>query len=119
AVQPSTFVRGQKSAPRPTARMPESSGESLRQRWNGRLDVLGEDPFGDPRRPSEVRIELATYPEAVVLTGLVTSAYWQAHPQLLTEAAQRLNVAPHQPPLREVVTHDREGAVTLLPACQW
>ncbi|SOD88005.1 TniQ family protein [Streptomyces sp. Ag109_G2-15] len=73
----------------------ESTGESLRQRWNRRLDVLGEDPFGDPHRPSEARIELATYPEAIVLTGLFTSPHWRDHPQLPTEAAQRLDITPH------------------------
>ncbi|MEU2739552.1 TniQ family protein [Streptomyces sp. NPDC007095] len=81
----------------------ERSGEPLRQRWNRRLEVLGEDPFGDPHRPSDARVELATYPEAVVLTGLFASAYWRDHPQLLAEAAQRLHIAPHQLPLREMV----------------
>lgn len=57
-----------------------SSGESLRQRWNKRLDVLSEDPFGDPLRSSEARIELAIYPEAVVLTGLFSSPYWRDRP---------------------------------------
>jgi hypothetical protein len=74
----------------------ESSGESLRQRWNRRLDVLGEDPFGDPQRPSEARIELATYPEAVALTGLFSAPYWRDHPQLPAEAARRLGIAPQQ-----------------------
>ncbi|MGW2564309.1 TniQ family protein [Streptomyces sp. NPDC001514] len=74
----------------------ESSDESLRQRWNQRLDVLGEDPFGDPLRPSEARIELATYPEAVVLTGLFSAPYWRDHPQLPAEAAHRLGIAPQQ-----------------------
>lgn len=65
--------------------------------------MLGEDPFGDPHRPSDARVELATYPEAVVLTGLFASPYWRDHPQLPTEAAQRLNIAPHQLPLHEMV----------------
>ncbi|MEU8983640.1 hypothetical protein [Streptomyces sp. NPDC048309] len=51
------------------------SSSPLRQRWNRRLDVLGEDPFGDPHRPSEARIELATYPEAVILTSLFASPH--------------------------------------------
>ncbi|MFD7019148.1 hypothetical protein [Streptomyces sp. NPDC059928] len=80
----------------------ESTGDSLRQRWIRRLDTLGEDPFGDPDRPSEARIELVTYPEAVVLTGLFASAYRRDHPQLPIEAAQRLDIAPHQLPLREM-----------------
>ncbi|WSQ06413.1 TniQ family protein [Streptomyces sp. NBC_01231] len=49
----------------------EVSSPPLRQRWNRRLDVLGEDPFGDPHRPSEARIELSTYPEVVILTSLL------------------------------------------------
>jgi hypothetical protein len=72
----------------------DSGGESLRQCWKRRLDVLGEDPFGDPHRPSEARIELVTYPEAVVLASLFSSAHWRDHPQLPTEAAQRLSIAP-------------------------
>lgn len=64
--------------------------------------MLGEDPLGDPNRPTEARIEVVTYPEAVVLTGLFASAYWRDHPQLPTEAARRLNIAPHQLPLREM-----------------
>lgn len=71
-------------------------GELLRQRWNRRLDLLGKDPFGDPHRPSEARIELATYPEAVVLTGLFSAPYWRDHPQLPAEAAHRLGIAPQQ-----------------------
>jgi hypothetical protein len=65
--------------------------------------VLGEDSFGDPRRPFEARVELAAYPETVVLTGLFASAYWRDHPQLSAEAAQRFNIAPHHLPLREMV----------------
>ncbi|TVL88448.1 hypothetical protein [Streptomyces sp. SAJ15] len=65
--------------------------------------MLGEDPFGDPHRPSDARIELATYPEAIVLTSLFASRYWQNHPQVPTEAAQRLNIAPHQLQLHEIV----------------
>ena len=72
----------------------ESSDEPLQQRWSRRLDVLGEDPFGDPLRPSETRIELATYPEAVVLTGLFSAPYWRDQPQLPAEAARRLGIAP-------------------------
>ncbi|WP_260174905.1 hypothetical protein [Streptomyces sp. PanSC19] len=74
----------------------ESSDEPLQQRWNRRLDVLGEDPFGDPLRPSETRIELATYPEAVVLTGLFSAPCWRDQPQLSAEAARRLGIAPQQ-----------------------
>ncbi|MDQ0717544.1 beta-phosphoglucomutase-like phosphatase (HAD superfamily) [Streptomyces luteogriseus] len=74
----------------------ESSDESLRQRWNRRLEALGEDPFGDPHRPSEARIELATYPEAVVLTGLFASPHWRDHSRLPAEAARRLGIAPQK-----------------------
>ncbi|WP_445527454.1 hypothetical protein [Streptomyces cyslabdanicus] len=76
----------------------EISSPPLRQRWNHRLDVLGEDPFGDPHRPSEARIELVTYPEAVVLTGLLASPHWRNHPQWPTEAAQRFGIASRQLP---------------------
>jgi hypothetical protein len=74
----------------------EQSGEPLRQRWNRRLEVLGEDPFGDPHRPSEPRIEAATYPEVIVLTGLFTSPHRRDHPQLPAEAARRFGVAQTQ-----------------------
>ncbi|MGW1410842.1 hypothetical protein [Streptomyces sp. NPDC002403] len=68
----------------------------LRQRWNRRLEVLGEDPLGDPHRPSEPRIEVATYPEVIVLTGLFTSPHRLGHPQLPAEAARRFRVAQTQ-----------------------
>jgi hypothetical protein len=68
----------------------------LRQRWNRRLDALAEDPFGDPHRPSETRIELVAYPEVVVLTGLFASPHWRNHPRLLTETAQRFGIAPQE-----------------------
>jgi hypothetical protein len=32
----------------------------LQHRWHRRLDLLGEDPYGDPHRPSADRIELVT-----------------------------------------------------------
>jgi hypothetical protein len=51
----------------------ETGCPPLRQRWDRRLDGLGEDPFGDPYRPSDARIEPVTYPEVVVLTGLFAS----------------------------------------------
>lgn len=59
------------------------------------LNVLGEDPFGDPHRPSEPRTELSTYPEAVVLTGLFTSPHWR-DPPTSAEAARCLAIAPQQ-----------------------
>ena len=74
------------------------TGPPLRQRWKRRLDMLGEDQFGDPHRPSEARIELVTHPEAVVLTGLFASPHWRDHPQLPTEAARRFGIAPQQFP---------------------
>lgn len=43
---------------------------NLKHRWEHRLDLLGEDPYGDPHRPSPDRIELVTYPETVTMTGL-------------------------------------------------
>ncbi|GAA3112551.1 hypothetical protein ACFQ0X_43280 [Streptomyces rectiviolaceus] len=65
--------------------------------------MLGEDTFGDPHRPSDARIELVTYPEAVVLSGLLALAYWRDHPRLPAEATQRLNIAPLQLPMHEMV----------------
>ncbi|MCB5912399.1 TniQ family protein [Streptomyces pinistramenti] len=77
----------------------EVSSPPLQQRWNRRLNLLGEDPFGDPHRPSASRIELVTYPEAVVLTRLFASPHWRGHSRLPAEAARRLGIAPDQLPL--------------------
>jgi hypothetical protein len=56
-----------------TADQPE-----LQQRWIRRLGLLPEDPYGDPNRPSLERIELVTYPETVIVTGLIASGHWHA-----------------------------------------
>jgi hypothetical protein len=40
-----------------------------RRRWQRRLNSLRLDPYADPHRPSQHRIELATYPETVALTA--------------------------------------------------
>jgi hypothetical protein len=45
----------------------------LHQRWTQRLNQLRHDPAADPYRPSHYRVELATYPETVLLTGLLAS----------------------------------------------
>jgi hypothetical protein len=42
----------------------------LKSRWEHRLGLLGEDPYGDPHRPAPDRIELVTYPETVTMTRL-------------------------------------------------
>jgi hypothetical protein len=42
----------------------------LKSRWEHRLRLLGEDPYGDPHRPGADRAELVTYPEAVTMTRL-------------------------------------------------
>jgi hypothetical protein len=42
----------------------------LKSRWEHRLGLLGEDPYGDPHRPSSDRIELVTYPETLAMTRL-------------------------------------------------
>lgn len=68
----------------------------LQHRWRHRLDVLRHDPYADPYRPSQHRIELATYPEAVTLTTLLTSAHWHNHPKLHDEAERRLNGLVHE-----------------------
>lgn len=62
----------------------------LRERWKKRLHILGEDPYGDPEHPTPQRIALATYPETIALTGLLTSAHWHHHPGFLAEATRRL-----------------------------
>jgi hypothetical protein len=69
----------------------------LQQRWTGRIRILGEDPYGDPLRPSPARIELATYPEAVNLTALLASAHWREHPELPREVARRFQIAAEEP----------------------
>ncbi|GHE70005.1 hypothetical protein GCM10017771_93900 [Streptomyces capitiformicae] len=58
--------------------------------------MLGEDPFGDTHRPSEARIEVATYPEVIALTGLFASLHRRGHPQLPAEAARRFGIARAQ-----------------------
>lgn len=74
----------------------ETGCPPLRQRWGRRLDVLGEDPFGDSYCPSDARIELVTYPEVVVLTGLFASLHWREHSHLPAEAARRLGLPPQK-----------------------
>ncbi|MFJ1936738.1 hypothetical protein ACIOGZ_29270 [Kitasatospora sp. NPDC088160] len=65
---------------------------ALQQRWTRRLDAIAEDAYGDPHRPTEDRIELATYPETVALTGLFASPHWRERKDLHAEAARRLAV---------------------------
>ncbi|MGW7027120.1 TniQ family protein [Streptomyces xanthophaeus] len=65
---------------------------TLRQRWTRRLDAIAEDAYGDPHRPTEDRIELATYPETVALTGLFASPHWRERNDLHAEAARRLAI---------------------------
>jgi len=64
----------------------------LHERWTHRLDLLGEDPFGDPYHPSRERLELATYPEAVTMTGLYASRHWRERDDLAAEALRRLAI---------------------------
>lgn len=61
----------------------------LQKRWTQRLNQLRHDPAADPYRPSPYRIELATYPETVLLTGLLASPRWRTLPMPHAEA-QRL-----------------------------
>jgi hypothetical protein len=70
-----------------TASQPEPQ-----QRWIQRLGILGEDPYGDPHRPTTERIEIVTYPETVVLTSLLVSPYWHQRDDLLAEAGRRLGI---------------------------
>lgn len=68
-----------------------TSHPDLRSRWTRRLSLLHDDPYGDPHRPTPERIDLATYPETVTLTQLLSSTYWRDHPDFLTEATRRLD----------------------------
>jgi len=61
----------------------------LQRRWSQRLNQLRHDPAADPYRPSHYRIELATYPETILLSELLTSSHWRTFPMPHTEA-QRL-----------------------------
>ena len=58
----------------------------LKHRWQRRLDLLGQDPYGDPHRPSPARIELVTYPETVTMTGLALVRPGQPPEEHLTAA---------------------------------
>ncbi len=72
-----------------------SSPPELHHRWNQRLAALPTEPFGDPHRPSDQRVELATYPESVILTSLLTSTHWRHHDRLPAEASRRLGIPHH------------------------
>ncbi|MER5536693.1 hypothetical protein [Streptomyces mirabilis] len=48
-----------------------------------------------PHRPTDDRIELATYPETVALTGLFVSPHWRDHNDLNAEAAHRSAIEAH------------------------
>ena len=63
---------------------------SLQQHWTQRLNQLRYDDTADPYRPSQFRIELATYPEAVLLAGLFASDRWRTFPTLPDETEHRL-----------------------------
>ncbi|MEU8472772.1 TniQ family protein [Streptomyces sp. NPDC029006] len=77
----------------------QAAGQSdLQQRWADRIRALGEDSYGDPYHPSEARIEIATYPEAVIITGLSTSPHWREHTDLRAEVARRLAIEAHDLP---------------------
>ncbi|MEO6090469.1 MAG: hypothetical protein ABIQ18_45950 [Umezawaea sp.] len=61
----------------------------LTQRWLQRLVIIGEDIYGDSHRPTIERIDIAAYPETVVLTRLLTSPYWRERDDLLAEAGRQ------------------------------
>lgn len=83
----------------------------LLHRWQHRLGLLEEDPYGDPHRPSPDRIELVTYPETVWLTYLRERHRITALETLLTHAAPLLEFAPHQiPDLLAATPHARAEA---------
>ncbi|MEU9283566.1 hypothetical protein AB0D57_02265 [Streptomyces sp. NPDC048275] len=54
--------------------------------------MLGEDPFGDPYRPSEARIELITYPETMTLTPILISPHWRDNEHFRVETARRIDL---------------------------
>lgn len=87
-----------------------SEPPTLQQRWARRLDAIAEDAYGDPHRPTDDRIELATYPETVALTGLFASPHWRERYDLHAEAARRLAVdaknLPADLPSHGLVTSD-------------
>ncbi|WP_409472820.1 hypothetical protein [Streptomyces sp. HC307] len=58
---------------------------------------MGEDPYGDPYRPSAARIELVTYPEAVTLTGMLASPHWRDNEHFRSEAARHLGLDDQAP----------------------
>ncbi|GCB53342.1 TniQ family protein [Streptomyces sp. NL15-2K] len=64
----------------------------LQQRWTDRIHLLGEDIYGDPLRPSPNRIEIATYPETVILTSLLSSPHWRDHQESAPEIARRFQL---------------------------
>lgn len=83
----------------------------LQHRWHRRLDLLGEDPYGDPHRPSTDRIELVTYPETVTLTSQIGSNPSDAAERLTNSRARLIGTAqsnddradfpnPARPPLK-------------------
>ncbi|WP_327287535.1 TniQ family protein [Streptomyces sp. NBC_01198] len=68
----------------------------LRQCWNNRIDLLGDDPHGDPLRPTPFRIELATYPETIRLTAMIGSPHWSANQDFRQEAARQLGINSYE-----------------------
>ncbi|MFF0480920.1 hypothetical protein [Streptomyces sp. NPDC004435] len=66
--------------------------------------------YGDPHRPTDDRVELATSPETVALTGLFASPHWHELNDLHAEAARRLAVGvqdlPADLPRHGLVTSD-------------
>jgi hypothetical protein len=82
----------------------EATHRQLHERWTHRLHLLGEDPYGNPHYPSQERIDLATYPEAVTLTGLNRSQHWRERGDLANETLRRLGLtAPAQRPATGIV----------------
>lgn len=62
----------------------------LQRRWIDRLNHLCHDLAADPYRPSRHRVELATYPETVLLTAVFATEQWTAHTAEHGKAADRL-----------------------------
>lgn len=73
----------------------DATHTNLNERWAHRLHLLGEDPFGNPHYPSQERVDLAAYPEAVILSCLYASHHWHDHDDIANETARRLGqIAP-------------------------
>lgn len=73
----------------------------LHERWTRRLETLADEPFGHPHHPSTQRVELAVYPETVILTALHASAARRGQEVLYADQLRRLGLAIQDPGPRD------------------